>query len=172
MGAVGRSRGSRSRRGRQRTAEAVQHLERKIPYYDLLAEGGLDLIEEHADRILAEVGIEVWGDDTALDLFREAGATVDGQRMRFDPGLVKDIVTRSAPRGFVQHARDPERSVTIGGDHTVFAPGYGMPFVRDLDDGRRYGTMADFERLVKVKHLVLARVRSDFGATLPGESIY
>jgi trimethylamine--corrinoid protein Co-methyltransferase len=145
-----RTRSPRDRRSRDRAIRHVEKLERKIPYYDLFAEGGLDLIEEHADRILAEVGIEVWGDDTALDLFREAGATVDGQRMRFDPGLVKDIVTRSAPRGFVQHARDPERSVTIGGDHTVFAPGYGMPFVRDLDDGRRYGTMADFERLVKV----------------------
>ncbi len=145
-----RTRSPRDRRSRDRASRHVEKLERKIPYYDLFAEGGLDLIEEHADRILAEVGIEVWGDDTALDLFREAGATVDGQLLRFDPGLVKDIVTRSAPRGFVQHARDPERSVTIGGDHTVFAPGYGMPFVRDLDDGRRYGTMADFERLVKV----------------------
>ena len=86
----------------------------------------------------------------ARHLFGEAGATIDGQLMRFDPGLVRHIVTRSAPREFVQHARDPERSVTIGGDHTVFAPGYGMPFVRDLDGGRRYGTMADFERLVKI----------------------
>ena len=40
----------------------IEKLERKIPYYDLFAEDGLDLIEEHADRILAEVGIEVWGD--------------------------------------------------------------------------------------------------------------
>ena len=150
MGAVGRSRGSRSRRGRQRTAEAVQHLERKIPYYDLLAEDAVDLIEEHADRILAEVGIEIRGDEEAIGLFRDAGATVDGERLRFDPGLVGDIVTRSTPREFVQHARDPERSVTIGGDHTVFAPGYGMPFVRDLDGGRRYGSMEDLERLVKI----------------------
>ncbi len=84
MGAVGRSRGSRSRRGRQRTAEAVQHLERKIPYYDLLAEDAVDLIEEHADRILAEVGIEIRGDEEAIGLFRDAGATVDGERLHFD----------------------------------------------------------------------------------------
>jgi trimethylamine--corrinoid protein Co-methyltransferase len=145
-----RTRSPRDRRARDRAVRTIEKLERKIPYYDLFAEDGLDLIEEHADRILAEVGIEVWGDDVTLDLFHDAGATIDGQRMRFDPGLVKDIVTRSTPREFVQHARDPERSVTIGGDHTVFAPGYGMPFVRDLDDGRRYGTMADFERLVKI----------------------
>ena len=145
-----RTRSPRDRRARDRAVRTIEKLERKIPYYDLFAEDGLDLIEEHADRILAEVGIEVWGDDVTIELFHDAGATIDGQRMRFDPGLVKDIVTRSTPREFVQHARDPERSVTIGGDHTVFAPGYGMPFVRDLDDGRRYGTMADFERLVKI----------------------
>ncbi len=147
------SRPARSRTERRARARAIRHvekLERKIPYYDLLDEGGLDLIEEHADRILAEVGIEIWGDDEAIELFRQAGASVDGQRLRFDPGLVKAIVIATTPRHFVQHARDPERSVTIGGDHTVFAPGYGMPFVRDLDDGRRYGTMADFERLVKL----------------------
>ena len=71
-----RTRSPRDRRSRDRASRHVEKLERKIPYYDLFAEGGLDLIEEHADRILAEVGIEVWGDDTALDLFREAGATL------------------------------------------------------------------------------------------------
>ena len=147
-----RRRGDRSRRSRDRAVKVVQKLERRIPYYDLLEEDGLDLIEAHADRILAEVGIEIWGDEVTIELFRDAGATVDGQRLRFDPGLVTDIVTRSTPGQFVQHSRDPERSVTIGGDHTVFAPGYGMPFVRDLDRGRRYGTMADLEDLVKINH--------------------
>ncbi len=140
----------RDRRTRESTARSVAKLERKIPYYDLLDDAGLDLIEEHADRILSEVGIEIRGDVEAIELFRDAGATVDGERLRFDPGLLKHIVQRSAPAEFVQHARDPERSVTIGGNNTVFAPGYGMPFVRDLEGGRRYGTMADFERLVKI----------------------
>ena len=47
---------------------------------------------------------------------------------------------RSAPAEFVQHARNPERSVRIGGDATVFSPAYGCPFVMDLDKGRRYGS--------------------------------
>ena len=152
MTATRRRRRDRSARSRSRASDVVQKLERRIPYYDLLEEDGLDLIQEHADRILAEVGIEVWGDEVTIELFRDAGATVDGPRLRFDPGLVTDIVTRSAPSEFVQHSRDPERSVTIGGKHTVFAPGYGMPFVRDLDRGRRYGTMADLEDLVKINH--------------------
>ena len=69
--------------------------------------------------------------------------------MRFEPGLLKAIIARSSPRSFIQHARNPERSVPIGQDNVVFAPAYGAPFVHDMDGGRRYGTLADFENLVK-----------------------
>jgi trimethylamine--corrinoid protein Co-methyltransferase len=36
---------------------------------------------------------------------------------------------------------------------TVFAPNYGSPFVRDLDNGRRYGTIEDFRNFVKLAYL-------------------
>ena len=35
---------------------------------------------------------------------------------------------------------------------TVFAPNYGSPFVRDLDNGRRYGTIEDFRNFVKLAY--------------------
>jgi trimethylamine:corrinoid methyltransferase-like protein len=38
-------------------------------------------------------------------------------------------------------------------ENTVFAPVYGPPFVRDLDGGRRYATMKDFENFVKLAYL-------------------
>ena len=40
----------------------------------------------------------------------------------------------------------------IGGDATVFAPNYGSPFVHDLDGGRRYATLEDFENFVKLAY--------------------
>jgi trimethylamine--corrinoid protein Co-methyltransferase len=40
--------------------------------------------------------------------------------------------------------------VQVGDGHTVFVPAYGSPFVRDLDRGRRYGTIEDFRNLVKL----------------------
>ena len=43
--------------------EAPRFLSRKIPCYELLSEEELVSIEEHADWILQEVGIEFWGDD-------------------------------------------------------------------------------------------------------------
>ncbi|MGI9462767.1 MAG: trimethylamine methyltransferase family protein, partial [Aestuariivirgaceae bacterium] len=59
---------------------------------------------------------------------------------------------KTAPSTFTQHARNPERSVQIGGDATVFAPVYGPPFVRDLDNGRRYATIEDFRNFVKLAY--------------------
>ena len=41
----------------------------------------------------------------------------------------------------------------IGGDATVFAPNYGSPFVHDLDNGRRYATIADFQNFVKLSYM-------------------
>ena len=62
-------------------------------------------------------------------------------------------MTATAPASYVQHARNPDRSVTIGGDTTVFAPNYGSPFVFDLDGGRRYASLEDFENFVKLAYL-------------------
>ena len=57
---------------------------------------------------------------------------------------------KTAPGQFTQHARNPVNSVEIGRKAMVFAPSYGSPFVMDLDKGRRYGTIEDFENLVKL----------------------
>jgi len=124
-----------------------------VPVYDVLGEEGLSLIEENAETILAEVGIEFREDAEALALWREAGADVDGERVRFPRGLCRKLVQDTAPATFTQHARNPERSVKIGGPHTVFVPAYGPPFVRSLDEGRRYATIEDFRNFVKLAYL-------------------
>ena len=98
------------------------------------------------------MGLEFPGDPETLRLFRDAGADISGERVRFPRGMCRQIVQASAPREFVQHARNPERSVRIGGANTVFAPAYGSPFVRDLDGGRRYGTIEDFRNFVKLAY--------------------
>jgi trimethylamine--corrinoid protein Co-methyltransferase len=67
--------------------------------------------------------------------------------------LARQIVKRSAPAEFVQHSRNPARSVTIGGRATVLAPAYGSPFVCDADRGRRYGTLDDFHNFVKLAYM-------------------
>jgi len=120
--------------------------------FEVLNEEGLSLIEHNADLILQEVGLEFRDDAEALRLLKDAGADVDGVRVRFPLGMARSIVQATAPRTFVQHARNPERSVAIGGMNTVFAPNYGSPFVRDLEGGRRYATLEDFQNFVKLAY--------------------
>ena len=131
----------------------VPFLTRALAPFEVLDEEGLALIEHNADVILQEVGLEFRGDPDALRLLREAGADVDGERVRFPLGMCRGIVRAAAPAEFVQHARNPANSVRIGGPHTVFAPAYGSPFVRDLDRGRRYGTLEDFRDFVKLAYV-------------------
>ena len=127
------------------------YISRQIPVYDVLSAEGLEIIEANADTILQETGIEFRGDPEALALWRDAGADIAGERVRIPRGLARELA-RTAPARFIQHARNPERSVEIGGDSVVFAPVYGPPFVRDLEGGRRYATMEDFENFVKLAY--------------------
>ncbi len=148
-----RERAGRSARRDQRAHGTQGHgrpyILRNIPTYDILSEENLVRIEQTADRILSEIGIEFRDDPVALDHWRRAGADIDGVRVRFEPGMLREIL-KSAPAEFTQHARNPERSVVIGGKSVVFSPAYGSPFVMDLDKGRRYGTIEDFGNFVKL----------------------
>ena len=133
-------------------AQSVPYITRKIPRYEVLDEEGLSVIEGNADTVLQEIGIDFLGDEEALAIWREAGADVQGTRVRYPRGMCRAIIQKSAPREFVQHARNPQRSVVMGGNNTVFAPAYGPPFVRDLDQGRRYGSIEDFRNFVKLAY--------------------
>ncbi|WP_282609214.1 trimethylamine methyltransferase family protein [Pelagibius sp. Alg239-R121] len=148
----GRS-GGRSGRIKRRVDGSTQNgpafLTRRTPLYDLLDEENLIALENHADWILQEIGIEIRGDEEALALFKQAGASVNGSRIRFDPGHARSLCS-SAPGQFRMFARDPAKTITIGGDHVVFTPAYGPPFVSDLDNGRRYATLEDFRNFVKL----------------------
>jgi trimethylamine--corrinoid protein Co-methyltransferase len=133
--------------------QAPAYITRKIPEYEILDEEGLSIIEANADTILEEIGIIFSDYPSALELWRKAGATIDGERVRFPKGLCRKLVTENAPKQFTQHARNPLKSVEIGGKNTVLAPAYGSPFVRDLDGGRRYATIEDFRNFVKLAYM-------------------
>jgi trimethylamine--corrinoid protein Co-methyltransferase len=151
----GRRSGGRAARQAARTAkalESVPFLTRKLAPVEVLGEEGLSLIEENADRLLAEVGVEIHGFPQALEIFASRGAEVQETRVRFPDGLARKVISGTAPRSFIQNARNPERSVTIGDPHLVFAPAYGSPFVRDLEKGRRYATIEDFRNFAKLTH--------------------
>ncbi len=133
-----------------RLHEAITGIHRNIPTYDPVCADDMALIEDHVDIVLQEVGVEFRGDPDAVSLWKNAGADVRGECVRFDKGMLRSIVQSTTPKSFTQHARNPARSVSIGGNGVVFAPAYGAPFVRDEERGRRYGTIEDFENFVKL----------------------
>ena len=119
-----------------------------MPRYEILSEEAMDVIDRGWRRLVSEIGIEFLLPE-AVDVLVKAGQTLeDENRIRFDPDFILEQVAK-APREFELQARNPANTAHIGGDHMVFAPVYGCPFIRE-GDVRRDAKMADFENLVKL----------------------
>ena len=148
--------GGRAGRQAARAASApdrVPYITRTLPPFEVLTEEGLEIIEQNADTILEQVGIDFRDAPDAHELFKTAGADVQGDRVRFPRGMCRELIQATAPERFTQYARNPANNVEIGGMHTVLAPAYGSPFVRDLEGGRRYGTLDDFQNFVRLAYM-------------------
>ena len=60
-----------------------------------------------------------------------------------------DAVAR-APARFKMHARNPARTLEVGGDCMMFSPVASPPNCSDLEGGRRPGNRADFRDFLKL----------------------
>ena len=152
---MARRSGSRRRvSGRERASGFAQLPWREVrnpfPPLEVLSADELEHIHEASLTILEELGMEVMGGD-ARRLYREAGADVDdsAMRVRLDRGLVMEQVAK-APAEVTLHSRNPERSVTLGGNRIVVSAVSSPPNTSDLDGGRRPGCFEDFRNLVRV----------------------
>src|SRR6476661_2964603 len=119
----------------------------RMPRYEVLSEGAMATLEGGWRRLISEIGVEFL-DDRALDLFRKAGQKVEDRTVFLDPDFVLEQVAK-APHEFDLQARNPERSVHIGGDSMAFGAVYGPPFVRE-GDVRRDGTLEDFKNFARL----------------------
>jgi trimethylamine--corrinoid protein Co-methyltransferase len=127
-------------------------LQRNIPDFEPLTAEALEIIEANAETVLEEIGVIFAENPAALERWRQAGADVRGERVHIPRGLARSLCA-TAPSRFTQLARNPDRSVEIGGRGLVLAPVYGPPFVRDLAGVRRYATMEDFRNFVKLGYM-------------------
>ena len=147
--------GGGAARRAERTAvviETARFIERNIPNFEVLNEEALKIIEFNAETVLEEIGVNFPENPKALQRWKNAGANVDGDRVRIPRGLARKLI-KTAPAKFTQHARNPEKNVEIGGNTMVLAPVYGPPFIRDLEGGRRYATISDFHKIVKLTYM-------------------
>ena len=116
----------------------------------VLSESQIEFIHRYSMRILQEIGI-VFRDPRAVEILVRAGAKQDpvNQRIYISEELLRSSLEQ-APREFTFHGRNPKKSVVVGGDRTVSAPGYGSPFVLDLDGNRRTANYEDFQNFSKL----------------------
>lgn len=121
------------------------------PPLNILSAGQVEAIDREAMRILSELGLRVQHPE-ARKILQQHGAQPDAKDKRilyFPAGMVRDAVAK-APAEFTLHARNPKRSVRIGGNAINFAPVSGPPNVSDLKGGRRPGTFADQQNLIRL----------------------
>ncbi|MEM6932340.1 MAG: trimethylamine methyltransferase family protein [Pseudomonadota bacterium] len=159
---VGRA--ERKERRAASTCGGTPYITRRIPVLNLLDPSGVAVIEHNADRILAEIGMEFRGDPEVIDIFRAAGCRIADERVCFEPGFCRQLVAK-APRIFTQHARNPARSVQIGGTAQLFCPTFGPAFIHDMEEGRRYATLEDHRNLTRL-HYALPSVHHSGGVVV------
>ena len=149
----GRRGGGREGRRALRAAPVASFptLVRKIPVYQMVPDEAIELIHEESLKILEEVGCE-FRDDEAVAMWKAAGADVRGTRIHIDRALLMALVAKVPPE-FTLNARNPERTVKVGGNNTVFVPMYGAPYVRDLNNQRRYGQLEDLNNFHKLAYM-------------------
>ncbi len=152
----GRSGGRMARRA-IRTApnfEMLPGLVGKLPLCEVMDGAQIEQIDDASMRILEDVGVQ-FRDPIALADWKKAGAKVVDERVYLDRGLVRSLIA-TIPSEFTYHARDPDKSLRLGGRHSVFVPMTGAPFLRDLDDKRRNPTLDDLAMFHKLSHMLPA----------------
>ena len=120
--------------------------ERRFEPTPVVSEDELEAIHEASLTVLRDTGMDFLH-PTAQRMWADAGANVDGARVRLDPEMVTELVA-AAPGEFVLHAPDPARHLPMGGRSVAFASVASPPNVADRAGGRRTGNREDFRRLM------------------------
>ena len=153
-----------SRRRKRRTAGVPE--KQSLPWKQIrnslapiepLSADEIESIHQASLRVLAELGMKVT-DLEARKIYAEGGGRVDDseEMVYLDPEMVAEVI-KTVPAEYIHNARNPNKSVTIGGNHITFSGVGGPAFVSDLDRGRRPGTYAelcDYKKLFQTYDII------------------
>ena len=145
--------GRSARRAARVNAPIVHHppLMSNVPVYEVANAEGIEQIHELAMRIIETIGVD-FRDAESLEIWKRTDAEIDGERVRIGRNTLMALIAQ-APTEYVHHARNPERTVTVGGRSMVVSPSYGPPFIYDLEGVRRPATLEDLNNLQKLNHM-------------------
>ncbi len=123
-------------------------LKRLFPAMEIVSKDELEAIHHASLRVLSEIGMDFTLPE-ARGMLKKAGAKVEGERVRFDPAMIEELIA-SAPSEFTFHARNPENDQTIGGNAITFGTVASPPNSSDMDGGRRTGNYQDYRNFLKL----------------------
>jgi len=121
-------RGSRRAMRADVREDMLPTLTRGLPLTEPMSPEQVEKIDAASMDILENVGV-VFRDDEAIRDWKAAGADV---------------------------ARDPKKTVQLGGPKSIFIPMTGAPYLRDLEDKRRAPTLDDLAMFHKLSHMLPA----------------
>ena len=127
----------------EKTSLPWKNIRNSLPPIEPLSTDEIESIHQASLRVLAELGMKVT-DTEARKIYAEGGARVDRaeELVYLDPEMVVEVI-KTVPAEYIHNARNPHKSVTLGGNHITFSGVAGPAFVSDLDRGRRPGTYAE-----------------------------
>ncbi len=142
----------RERRSRGGALKQLPWRNYRNPYkpIEVVSADQLEAIHNASLRVLEEIGIDFL-DEPARERLKKAGAHVEAgsQRVRFDRAMVLELVAKT-PSEVTLHARNPEHSLTFGGNHINFGSVASAPNCSDMDNGRRPGRYEDYCNLLRL----------------------
>jgi trimethylamine--corrinoid protein Co-methyltransferase len=123
-------------------------LKRLFPAMEIVSADELEAIHHASLKVLSEIGMDFTLPE-ARDMLRQAGAKVEGERVRFDPAMIEELIS-SAPSEFNFHARNPANDQRIGGNSITFGTVASPPNASDMDGGRRTGNYQDYKNFLRL----------------------
>lgn len=152
-GSDARQRGGRKARGERGPASRrpnYRSLRNVLTPQQVFSTDQIEAIHDTSLRVLEELGIKVLLPE-ARQIFRSTGCIVDDDSMMVRIGRdVVDVALASAPRSIPARAGARERDLVFEHGSLAFVAGCGCPNVTDLDRGRRTGSLADFEEIIRL----------------------
>jgi len=107
-----------------------------------------EAIHRSSMEMLEKIGFRC-PDEPMLELLRENGIEVVGDRAFFKEGQIMALVKR-APSAFTVYARNPEHDMRIGSGSPWFAAGYGAALISDFNGNKRAAHFSDYVNFLKI----------------------
>ncbi|MEM6669466.1 MAG: trimethylamine methyltransferase family protein [Pseudomonadota bacterium] len=144
------ARRARRERTNPSSSRSFEPMRRAYAPIDVLSEEEEARIHALSLRVLEKIGLKFLSTET-WPILEAAGCAVDRESgvVLFPPEVVEHYLSL-APRRFALKARNPDNDLKLGGDEIHYGSASSAPNVLDRERGRRPGTQADFEALVKL----------------------